>query len=164
MLRTEKHIGKELAKYFVFTGKKITAQDAYELGMVTKLVEPSEINKAVKELVAEGKTDKYADRKIPSSYDDIKKIFSDENIEALIAGAPISGVDAALAEKMSKIISKKAPLAIKVSNELIDAQSKVSIDEGIKLELGRLVEMFSSQDALKALSAKPGTQVEFEGK
>jgi enoyl-CoA hydratase/3-hydroxyacyl-CoA dehydrogenase len=164
MLRTERHIGKELAKYFVFTGKKITAQDAYELGMVTELVETSEVETAIKNIVAKGEEDKYAAREIPASYDEIKKLFSDDNIDALLAGKAVDGVDEALTAKMQKIISKKAPLSIKVANELIDAQSKVSIDEAIELELGRLVEMFSSQDALKALSAKPGTQVEFEGK
>jgi enoyl-CoA hydratase/3-hydroxyacyl-CoA dehydrogenase len=164
MLRTERHIGKELAKYFVFTGKKISAKEAYDLGMVTELVTPAEIESTIKALAAKGKEDKYAVREIPSSYDELKTLFSDDNIDALLSGKAVAGVDSALAEKMQKIISKKAPLAIKASNELIDAQSQVSIDEAIKLELGRLVEMFSTQDALKALSAKPGTQVEFQGK
>lgn len=164
MIRTQRHIGKELAKYFVFTGKKITAQEAYELGIVSKLVGPTQIETAIKEIVAEGKVDKYADRQIPESFAEIKKLFSDENIVNLISNKAVNGVDLVLIEKMQKIISKKAPLAIKVSNELIDEQSKLSIDNAIKLELGRLVEIFSTQDAAKALSAKPGTIVEFEGK
>jgi len=164
MIRTERHLGKELAKYYVFTGKKITAHEAYELGMITRLVNPGEVDEAIKEVAAEEKTDKYAARELPAAYDELRNLFSDAHIPALLAGKPVEDVDPVLVEKMEAIISEKAPLAIKACNELIDTQSKVSIDEAIQLELAGLVPMFSTKDALAGLSAKPGSKAVFEGK
>ena len=44
MLRTARMAGPKLAKYYVFTGATISAQDALELGIVTELVLPAEID------------------------------------------------------------------------------------------------------------------------
>ena len=43
MLRTAGQIGIELAKYYAFTGIPFNAKDAADLGIVTKLVDPSEV-------------------------------------------------------------------------------------------------------------------------
>jgi enoyl-CoA hydratase/3-hydroxyacyl-CoA dehydrogenase len=59
---------------------------------------------------------------------------------------------------------KKAPLALRTVNDLIDAQSKVSIEEAIELELAGLHDIFSTKDALKGLQAPPGKPPKYEGK
>lgn len=164
MLRTERHIGKELAKYFVFTGRKITAQDAFDLGIVDAIVDPFETEKAIKDIVAEGKRDKYAGKVVPERFYEIKNMFSDENIGDVISGKPLDGFESEYAEKIQKIISQKAPVALRVANEVIDAYEGLSMDEAIELELERLVEVFGSDDSLKGLSAKPGSKVEYAGK
>lgn len=163
MIRTERHIGPELTKYYVFTGKTISAEEAKELGIVTKLVDPTEIDDAIKELVAAGKFDKYAPREIPAKYDELKKAFSPENTERLLEGKEPEGVSPELAKKLVDIVARKAPLALRTSNELIDAQSKVSIKEAIELEMDKLYYMFSTEDALAGLSS-PGRPPKFQGK
>jgi len=164
MIRIERHLGRELAKYFVFTGKGINAKEAFQMGIVKKLVEPAQTETAIKELVTEGKFDKYAPRELPKELEDIKGAFTDVNVKRLLTGQAPEGVNSDFASKMVKYISRKAPVALKMANELIDAQSKVSIKEAVELELQKLHEIFATEDALAGLSAPPGTPVEFKGK
>lgn len=162
LIRLERHLGPELAKYFIFTGKTISAKEALELGIVTKLVEPDEVEKAIEEVVAAGKFDKYRPRPIPEYYDEIKIAFSKENVERMLKGEPIEGVSPELANEIAEIISKKAPIALRMTHELIEAQSKVSIKEAIEIELSKLYDIFSTQDALAGLQS-PGRPPKFIG-
>ncbi|HED23699.1 MAG TPA: 3-hydroxyacyl-CoA dehydrogenase/enoyl-CoA hydratase family protein, partial [Firmicutes bacterium] len=163
MFRLERHIGLELAKYYIFTGKNISAEEAFELGIVTKLVEPTEVDKAIKEVIAGGKFDKYRPREMPSKYDQAKAACTPENVERLLKGEAPQGVDPNFAEKTAKIVAKKAPIALKMANELMEAQSKVSIKEAIDIELGKLYDIFATEDALAGLQS-PGRPPKFEGK
>ncbi|HHX73554.1 MAG TPA: 3-hydroxyacyl-CoA dehydrogenase/enoyl-CoA hydratase family protein [Firmicutes bacterium] len=163
MIRMERHVGKELTKYFTFTGKTFSAAEAKELGIVTKLVDRTETDAAIKEIVAAGKFDKYAPREIPAKYDEIKKAFSDENAERLVRGEKPEGVSPELAEKLVKIIAKKAPIAIREANNMIDALAKVSIKEAIEIEMDKLYYMFGTEDALAGLSS-PTRPPKYQGK
>jgi len=58
-----------------------------------------------------------------------------------------------LGQKLSKTISYKAPLAIKLVNKIIDEGSKLNLDEGLEVELSHLSEIFSTQDALEGLNS-----------
>ncbi len=164
MYRLSRHVGPELAKYFVFTGRTLRAKDAFELGVVNRLVELPEVEGAVKELIAEGVPDKYKSREIPASYDQLKNAFSSENVKNLLKGQQPQGIDEEFASKTARIISRKAPLALKMANELIDAQVDAGTDKAIELELGRLQEIFSTEDALAGLQAPPGRPPEYQGR
>jgi enoyl-CoA hydratase/3-hydroxyacyl-CoA dehydrogenase len=163
MIRMERHVGKELAKYFILTGKTFSADEAKELGIVTRLVQPAEVGAAIQAVIAAGKFDKYAPRKIPAEYDELKKAFGDENARRLVQGEKPQGVAPELAEELVKTVSVKAPLAIREANELIDKQSKVSIKEAVELEMDRLYYIFGTEDALAGLSS-PGNPPKFRGK
>jgi enoyl-CoA hydratase/3-hydroxyacyl-CoA dehydrogenase len=164
MIRLERHVGPELAKYYVFTGKTLRAEEALQLGIVTKLVEPAMTEQAIKEVVTAGKYDKYHLRAIPETFNEKKAVCTGENVERLLNGELPQGVSQEFAEKTVKIIAKKAPIAMKMANELIDAQSEVSIEEAIKLELERLFDIFSTKDALAGLQSPPGRPPKYEGK
>jgi len=162
MLRTARMVGPELAKYYVFTGSAITAQDAHELGIITKLVMPAEIESAVQEIIAGDKPDKYRPREIPDKLKPFARVCSKENIARLLAGDTPQGVPEELAAKAAKVIGFKAPIALKLSNEIIDQQEGKSMEEAVEMELGRLHEIFSTADALEGLS-NMGRRVEFKG-
>ncbi|MDZ7761380.1 MAG: 3-hydroxyacyl-CoA dehydrogenase NAD-binding domain-containing protein [Desulfovermiculus sp.] len=158
MIRTARQIGPELAKYYVFTGKTLSAQDAYDLGLVTKLVDPQELDKTIQEVCAGEKPDKYRSRSIPERFQEAVKACSDLNVKALLQGKKPEGVSDKMAESTLKAVSKKAPLAVKKANELIDKQQGVSIPEAVEQELAELEYMFSTQDALiglKSVGKKP---------
>jgi enoyl-CoA hydratase/3-hydroxyacyl-CoA dehydrogenase len=162
MLRLARFTGPQLAKFYVFTGTPISARDAQALGIVTKLVMPAEVEAAIKELAAEGKPDKYQHRELPESMQPLAHICSQENIERLLAGNPPQGVPEDMAARVAKFIGYKAPVALKIANEIIDRQVDLSMEDAIELELDRLKEIFSTDDALLGLS-NIGRRVEFKG-
>ncbi len=164
MIRSARQLGTDLAKYYIFTGKMISAQDGFDLGLISKLVTPQELEKSIKEICNQPKPDKYGSREIPERFSDLSAVCSPTNVQLLLAGEKPKNVPDALAEKTLKIISKKAPLALKKANELIDAQQKVSIPEAIELELGELHYMFSTEDALAGLSSAGKKPPQYKGK
>lgn len=164
MIRSARHVGTELAKYYVFTGRPISAQDAYDLGIITKLVDPDELDQAIHELCKAGRIDKYQKREIPQRFADLATICSAENTQALLSGRKPVGVPDDLAAKTMKALSRKAPIALKLANELIDAQQQVSIPEAIELELKELHYIFSTEDALAGLSSAGRKPPEYQGR
>ena len=164
MIRMTRQVGLELAKYYVFTGKSLKAEEAYALGIVTELTEPAHLEQTIKALAAKGAPNKYRVREIPASYNDSKTICTGDNVQHLLKGEKVEGVNADFAAKTAKIIARKAPIALRMANELMDAQSKVSIKDAVELELSRLFEIFSTKDALAGLQTPPGKPVVFEGK
>ncbi|MNJ59065.1 2,3-dehydroadipyl-CoA hydratase [compost metagenome] len=153
MLRTNRHVGKELTKYYTFTGKKLSAKAGKGLGIITELVEMEQIEAAIEVLVQREKTDKYAEREIPASYLELQKAFSDENVRRLLDGEPVQGVSQELAAQLAKTISYKGIIALETMNELIDQQTNMTIDDGIELELAGLTDIFKTEDALSGLLA-----------
>jgi enoyl-CoA hydratase/3-hydroxyacyl-CoA dehydrogenase len=163
MIRTARQIGRALANYFVFTGQIIRAGAARELGIVTKLTTPDKIEEAIREIAAEGRPDKYRARVLPASYAEMAAICSGANADRLISGLPVTGVSREFAEKTAAVVATKAPLALKTAGELMDAQKNVSIEEAIKLEIGRLVYMFGTADALAGLRSVGGKPPAWQG-
>jgi enoyl-CoA hydratase/3-hydroxyacyl-CoA dehydrogenase len=162
MLRTARMVGPELAKYYIFTGAALTAQDAAALGMVTKLVTPAEVDSAIRTLVTAEQPDKYRQREIPEKFKPYAQVCSADNIARLLAGSPPQGISEETAAKSAKIVASKAPVALKIANEIINGQAGLSMEDAIDLELGRLQDIFSTQDALLGLS-NVGKRVEFKG-
>jgi len=80
----------------------------------------------------------------------IKEYFSDSNIQSVLSGA--TGLNE-LGQKISKTISYKAPIAIKLANQIIDEGSQVELDKGLEIELSHLSEIFSTEDALEGLNS-----------
>jgi enoyl-CoA hydratase/3-hydroxyacyl-CoA dehydrogenase len=163
MLRTARMIGPELAKYFVFTGAAISAQDAQALGMVTKLVEPSDIESTIQDLVGEGRPEKYRKREIPEKFKPYAAACNQENVARLLSGDVPQGIPEDLAARTAKIIGFKAPVALKISNAIIDRQVGISMQEAVEIELGRLNEIFSTADALEGLSSLGRKRPEYKG-
>jgi enoyl-CoA hydratase/3-hydroxyacyl-CoA dehydrogenase len=163
MLRIGRHLGPELAKYYTFTGATITASDAQELGIVTRLVKPSAVDETIRSLIREGRPDKYRSRPIPERFAPMRNLFGAENTATLLAGKIPSNSDEAAASRILKTIGYKAPLALKLVNQIIDQQAKVSIDEGIEIELDRLKVSFATADALEGLSSLGRKKPEYKG-
>jgi enoyl-CoA hydratase/3-hydroxyacyl-CoA dehydrogenase len=162
MLRLARFTSPDLAKYYVFTGTPITAQDAYELGIVTKLVMPAEVETAIKELTAEGKPDKYRQRELPERLRPFALACRQDNVARLLSGNPPEGIPDQIAVKAAKFIGYKAPIALKLANEIIDQQAGKSMEDAIEVELNRCKDIFSTGDALLGLS-NIGKRIEFKG-
>jgi len=163
MLRTARMVGPELAKYYMFTGATISAQDAHALGIAAKLVAPSDVDAAIRELAAAGKPDKYRAREIPEKFKSYAMTCSPENVDRLLSGDAPQGVAEDLAARAAKVVGFKAPLALKISNEIIDQQVGKPMEKAVEIELGRLNDIFSTADALEGLSSVGRRRPEFKG-
>jgi enoyl-CoA hydratase/3-hydroxyacyl-CoA dehydrogenase len=164
MLRSARHIGVELAKYYVFTGAPIHVQDAVELGLVSKIIAPAELETEVKALMAEKAEEKYRKRDLAEKYRSLAAAFTKENVEKLLAGDKPDAVPEELASKLVKVIHRKAPIALKMADELMDQQENVSIEQAVEIELNRLYDIFATGDALEGLCASvEGRKPEFKG-
>jgi len=163
MLRAARMAGPELAKYYVFTGATISAQDAQDLGIATELVSPAEVDVTIKKLASQAMPDKYRRRDIPDKLKPLAMVCDEKNVTRLLSGQPPQGVSKELAARTAKLIGFKAPLALKISNKIIDRQTNKSIVEAMEIELGRLIEIFSTADALEGLSSLGRKRPEFKG-
>jgi enoyl-CoA hydratase / 3-hydroxyacyl-CoA dehydrogenase len=155
--RTTRYLGKELAKYLIFTGKIINSEKAVSMGLVEYVVPGAEIDDKINEL-ARGKRKSVATKsgpgketaKLPERYETIKGYFSDENIGSLFAqGEELDEP----AKRIAKNISRKAPIALRLAQKLIDEGGGVGLDEGLQMELDHLIEIFSTKDAYEGLSS-----------
>jgi enoyl-CoA hydratase/3-hydroxyacyl-CoA dehydrogenase len=134
------------------------------MGIVTRLVPPAEVDTAIARLVSEGKADKYQQSELPEKFKALAEVCSSENVERLLAGKLPEGVTDEIATRTAKFIGYKAPLALKIANEIIDEQAGKSMAEAVEIELGRLTDIFSTADALEGLSSQLGRKrPEFKG-
>jgi enoyl-CoA hydratase/3-hydroxyacyl-CoA dehydrogenase len=163
MLRTARMAGPQLAKYYVFTGTTISAQDAHDLGMITELVMPTEVDATIQKLISQETPNKYKKHDIPDRFKTFARICDKENIARLLSGKPPVGVSEEHAARTAKVIGFKAPLALQISNEIIDQQIGKSMEEAVETELGRLNEIFSTADALEGLSSLGRKRPEYRG-
>ncbi len=163
MLRMARFVGPELAKYYVFTGAFISAEDAEKLGIVTRLVNPANVDSTISELVSKGAPDKYRQHEVPEHFKPLAKVCSSANLTRLLAGKLPEGVPEEIAAKTAKIIGYKAPLALKLANEIIDQQVGKSMSEAVEIELGRLTDSFSTADALEGLSSFGRKRPQYKG-
>ena len=163
MLRMARHVGPALAKYFAFTGAFISAADALALGIVTKLVEPAGVDAAIQSLAVAGKPDKYRTRDIPEKFKAFAALFGPGSVATLLSGKIPAGANAELAGKVVKTLGYKAPLALRIADEIVDQQAPLPMRAAVEIELGRLQDIFSTADAFEGLSSAGRRRPEFKG-
>jgi enoyl-CoA hydratase/3-hydroxyacyl-CoA dehydrogenase len=163
MLRLARHVGPALAKYFVFTGATLRAADAQALGIVSRLVEPAGVDAALAELAAAGRPDKYRPRELPPAFQALAARFGPEEVAAWLAGRVPEGPSDEQTERIAKALRAKAPIALRIANAIIDRQAGETMHAAVETELGRLTEIFSTQDALEGLASVGRKRPEFRG-
>lgn len=164
MIRTQRMVGTELAKYYVFTGSSISATDAYDLGICSAVVTPDRIESAVKQIISAESRDKYKNSMIPDRFKPLAAAFKGDNIPAVLNGADIQGVPGDLNGKIKKILGRKSGVALKMANDVMEAQIPLSISDAVEYELNQLDTLFRTDDAFEGLSsAVEHRKPEFKG-
>ncbi|MBW1961955.1 MAG: 3-hydroxyacyl-CoA dehydrogenase/enoyl-CoA hydratase family protein [Deltaproteobacteria bacterium] len=163
MFRLASQVGVDLAKYYILTGATLGAADLKELGIVKKLVEPHEVESTVRALLFEDKPEKYRLRNIPERFKPLQELFKGRHTDMFLRGELPESVDPALGERTLKYLGYKAPLALRVANEIMDAQAGKPIADAIEIELDRLSEIFKTADALEGLSSVGRKRPQFKG-
>lgn len=159
--RTPRICGIEAARFAILAGNFLDAGSAAALGLLTHLVEVSDVASTVDELVESGKpTDKYPAAPTDSTHPTAAfalAFYSNENMATLAAGECPEGFDAAdkMVSRQLKSLSRTAPIALALASELLDGAGETGddLDAGLALELAGLTELFGTADALEGLSA-----------
>jgi enoyl-CoA hydratase/3-hydroxyacyl-CoA dehydrogenase len=164
--RTSRFVGKELAKYIIFTGRLISANDALSIGLVDYVFAPDQIDDKILALIKERKSALRKGKKteeLPGDWRKLKELFADANIDAWLGGKYIESDDPLVA-KTAKMVASKAPIALRLSNQIVDQGYEKPLKEGVKEELAHLYEIFSTKDALTGLTSVGREKPKFEGK
>ena len=151
--------GIPLARWAVLGGNFMNSQIAYDIGLLTHLVDLSEVDAAVIQCSASGKpANKYPGKPSNNASPVVKfalDFYSDNNLSVLLSGGCPAGYD--MEEKtisrQLKNLKYTAPIALSMASELIDITSNTSLSEGLDSELSKLTDIFSTRDALEGLSA-----------
>jgi len=153
--RSAQRLGKSLAKYLVLTGKMIGAKEAAEIGLVDAIIEPSEIFDFIsgaKNIPSKSKV------QLNENWKAIASLFEKNNYQSIIDGNYTNGgLDKETVAKLGITLNAKAPIAMRFADLLIEEA------KGTKSELDKLVDIFSSQDALLGLTSI-GKKVAYTGK
>ena len=151
--------GIPLARWAVLGGNFMNSQIAYDIGLLTHLVDLSEVDAAVIQCSASGKpANKYPGKPTNNASPVVKfasDFYSDNNLSVLLSGGCPAGYDAAdkTISRQLKNLKYTAPIALSMASELIDITSNTSLSEGLDSELSKLTDIFSTRDALEGLSA-----------
>ena len=159
--RTPRICGIEAARYAILAGNFLDSETASALGIITHLVESSDIPNIITEISSEGKPEnKYPaepkDKNHPVSLFAMK-FYKNENMSKILSGKIPDNFeeDNKKVVRQMKSLSFTAPIALEIANQLLnDAISTGDdLDRGLNLELAQLNTIFESKDALEGLSA-----------
>ncbi|VAX06744.1 3-hydroxybutyryl-CoA dehydrogenase; 3-hydroxyacyl-CoA dehydrogenase [hydrothermal vent metagenome] len=144
--RTSRLIGKGMAKFLISTGQFLDTNTAYKYGLLDQIIDPLYDFHDLADL----SLDKKQGGKIDQS--ETEALFADFT-GAFTADHPYT-----------KVLSRKAPIALSAAMKLIDDGAGMSLEDGLKLELSGLKEIFSTRDAATGLSSVvKGFKPEFAG-
>ena len=151
--------GIPLARWAVLGGNFMNSQIAYDIGLLTHLVDLSEVDGAVTQCSTFGKpANKYPGKPRNDASPVVKfalDFYSDNNLSVLLSGGCPTGYDVAekTISRQLKNLKYTAPIALSMASELIDITSNTTLSEGLDSELSKLTDIFSTRDALEGLSA-----------
>tara|TARA_B000000532_G_scaffold162306_1_gene130844 strand:+ start:635 stop:2701 length:2067 start_codon:yes stop_codon:yes gene_type:complete len=159
--RTPRICGIEAARFAVLAGNFLDAGSAASFGLLTHLVDPSEVEQTVSAISSSGKpSNKYPARPTDSSHPAAAfalEFYNDANMESLAVGNCPEGFDPEdkMVSRQLKSLSRTAPIALSMASDLLNdaVLTGDNLQQGLALELERLDDIFASSDALEGLSA-----------
>jgi enoyl-CoA hydratase / 3-hydroxyacyl-CoA dehydrogenase len=152
--RSALRVGKGLAKYLVLTGQMLGAKQALEIGLIDGIVKPSDVFDFIS-------GEKPIPLKTPTQLSDhwkaIESLYGKNDYKSIISGDYTNGgMETDAVAKLAKTMSFKAPVAMAFAEELIEAA------QGPASELNKLVDIFTTKDALLGLTSI-GRRVTYSG-
>ena len=126
-------VGPAKAKELIFTGKMITADEAYQIGLVNKVINIGPDDKLPPE-TPKGDAAKEKDRAI-----EIAKILNKKLMDECTS--------------IAKEVAKNSFVAVKVSKKLINRGMDTDLETGLRLEIYGWALCFAHEDRQKMMSA-----------
>jgi enoyl-CoA hydratase/3-hydroxyacyl-CoA dehydrogenase len=128
--RLPRIVGMEAARRMVLTGRTVAADEALRMGLVLDLVPAADLDAAARSWIERGVPDKYASQ-----------------------GPVAAGTGPAEAAADQRLLARKAPLALRFAERLLDEGQGLPLEEALRLELRDLPAIFATEDALAGLRA-----------
>ena len=154
--RTTKICGVSAARWAILAGNWIGPKQAEDLGLITHLVEPADVEKTIENISNQGKpSNKYTGTPVRMS-DAVQaavQFYSDENMNSIMIGQIPEGSKEDYASRQIKQISRTAPIALRMASDLIDVAASTDLEEGLAAELQNLEDIFATKDAYEGLSS-----------
>ncbi len=150
--RSSRAMGVGIAKWLIYTGKIISAADAWKIGLVAQ-VAPRERLDEFCALLASGRA---ACESRPATTPELVALadfFAGARVDDILANRADTLGNPAL-ERAMKQAASKSPLALRLAEKLIDAGAAVSLEEGLQMELSHLVEIFNDPVTHSLLGAR----------
>jgi len=160
--RTTRRVGTGLAKWLVLTGQMISADEALAIGLIDGVAPREELDATVAKFAAGRPAIERRPGPLPVAYQKIAAFFDANDVEAIRTGRAATGGDEAL-ERAAAAVATKAPIALRAAASLIDAGARVSLEEGLRLEIAQVETIFSTADALTGLLSIGKSRPEFAG-
>ena len=154
--RLGRRVGAALAKYLIGTGQMVGGVEAESIGLVDHclaadrmtpdglaVLEPSPRHQA-----------------LPPKWEAIARFMADHALEEILRG----DFSEEWQQKIQKKFREKAPIALALAMTLIDQNAGLPTAAGYANELERLVEVFSTEDALAGLKSIGKGRPQFHGR
>jgi len=156
--RMSRIVGVEVARWAILAGNKIDGEFSKQLGLIDEYSSETEIEQHVLKLAGfENSENKFRGKplEVTQNIDTIIRFYGDNALSEILSGRTPVGFDAEdeFVVRQLKSLSRAAPIAIQMANQLINESVKTNLDGGLQLELDRLEKIFSTHDALEGLSA-----------
>jgi len=158
--RTTRICGIECARFSVLAGNFLDSGTARAMGLVTHLVDPSEVGATITSLVGTKPDEKYPGKPSEETSPVVSfasTFYSDTNMESISMGKCPEGFDPndKSVERQLKMLSRSAPIALEIAGNLLNVAviTGNDLEGGLSMELENLEEIFGTADALEGLSA-----------
>ncbi|MEO8259394.1 MAG: 3-hydroxyacyl-CoA dehydrogenase/enoyl-CoA hydratase family protein [Acidobacteriota bacterium] len=161
--RTTRRIGTGLTKWLVLTGRIVPGEEAASIGLIDRVAPYEELDSAIAELIEDGVSAERRPGPVGPAHRPLAEFFDIHDVEQIRTGRAETGGDERLAAAM-KAVGEKAPIAVRLAAALIDEGAAVPLEDGLRMELAHLLEIFRSQDALAGLRSVGKSRPVFEGR
>jgi len=154
--RTTRICGVNAARWAILAGNWIGPKQGEDLGLITHLVEPADVEKTIEIISNQGKpANKYtgAPKRTSEAVQAAIEFYSDDNMNSIMTGQIPEGSLEGYASRQIKQISRTAPIALRMASDLIDVAASTNLEEGLAAELQHLEDIFATKDAYEGLSS-----------
>ena len=154
--RTTRICGVNAARWAILAGNWIGPKQGEDLGLITHLVEPADVEKTIEIISNQGKpANKYtgAPIRMSEAVQAAIEFYSDDNMNSIMTGQIPEGSLEGYASRQIKQISRTAPIALRMASDLIDIAASTNLEEGLAAELQHLEDIFATKDAYEGLSS-----------
>ena len=149
----------------MLTGQTIGAGEALAIGLVDSVVPYEQLDEAIAgDDCRRARQPGAAPRPVPATHAGIAAFFESHEVrDAPDEGRARAGSDERIV-KAVKRVGSKAPIALRLAESLIDRGADLPIEDGLRLELSHVREIFSTADAYEGLSSLGKKAPVFEGR